>query len=88
MVFIFLISVKLIYKLNFFTEIIAKSFIKVKFANIINIAGIHGLDAEVIEIQVQAGSSAANKVVKDMKLPEGAVLGGIIRSTEAWIAHK
>ncbi|MFT4598572.1 MAG: trk system potassium uptake protein TrkA [Bacteroidia bacterium] len=59
----------------------------VRQANIINIAGIHGLDAEVIEIQVQAGSSAANKVVKDMKLPEGAVLGGIIRSTEAWIAH-
>ncbi|MEJ6787841.1 MAG: Trk system potassium transporter TrkA, partial [Bacteroidota bacterium] len=51
----------------------------VRQANIINIAGIHGLDAEVIEIQVQAGSSAANKVVKDMKLPEGAVLGGIIR---------
>jgi trk system potassium uptake protein TrkA len=60
----------------------------VRQANIINIAGIHGLDAEVIEIQVQAGSSAANKVVKDMKLPEGAVLGGIIRNSEAWIAHE
>jgi len=59
----------------------------VRPANIINIAGIHGLDAEVIEIQVQAKSSAANKVVKNMKLPEGAVLGGIIRSSEAWIAH-
>ena len=59
----------------------------VRQANIINIAGIHGLDAEVIEIQVQAKSSAANKVVKNMKLPEGAVLGGIIRSSEAWIAH-
>ncbi len=59
----------------------------VRQANIINIAGIHGLDAEVIEIQVQKGSSAANKVVKDMRLPEGAVLGGIIRNSEAWIAH-
>ncbi|MGB0850796.1 MAG: TrkA C-terminal domain-containing protein, partial [Bacteroidia bacterium] len=58
----------------------------VRQANIINIAGIHGLDAEVIEINVKEGSKASNRLISELKLPEDTRVGGIIRGSESWIA--
>ena len=55
-------------------------------AGIINIAGIHGLDAEVIEIHVAQNSKATKKIVGDLSLPIDAMVGGIIRNSDAWIA--
>ncbi len=58
----------------------------VRQAGIINIAGIHGLDAEVIEIHVAQNSKATKKIVGDLSLPIDAMVGGIIRNSDAWIA--
>ena len=58
----------------------------VRQAGIINIAGIHGLDAEVIEIHVAQNSKATKKIVGDLSLPKDAMVGGIIRNSDAWIA--
>ena len=58
----------------------------VRKADIINIAGIHGLDAEVIEVDVRENSSASNKSIKELNLPQNAVVGGIIRNQKATIA--
>ncbi len=58
----------------------------VRQADIINIAGIHGLDAEVIEVYVSENSKAANTQIMNLGLPEDAVVGGIIRNNNAWIA--
>ena len=59
----------------------------VRRANIINIAGIHGIDAEAIEIQVKEDSKATQKTIGELKLPNDAVIGGIIRKNEGVIAY-
>ena len=58
----------------------------VRQANIVNIAGIHGLDAEVIEVSVQEGSKATESTIGELQLPEDVMVGGIIRNKKAWIA--
>lgn len=58
----------------------------VRQANIVNIAGIHGLDAEVIEVNVREGSKASNRLISELQLPEDTRVGGIIRGSESWIA--
>jgi trk system potassium uptake protein TrkA len=59
----------------------------VRRADIINIAGIHGIDAEAIEIQVNENSKATQKTIGELKLPNDAVIGGIIRNDEGVIAY-
>ena len=59
----------------------------VRRANIINIAGIHGIDAEALEIQVSEDSKATQKTIGELKLPNDAVIGGIIRKDEGVIAY-
>jgi trk system potassium uptake protein TrkA len=58
----------------------------VRQADIINIAGIHGLDAEVIEIHVSQNSMATKNIIGNLSLPQDAIVGGIIRNSDAWIA--
>ena len=58
----------------------------VRQANIVNIAGIHGLDAEVIEVSVQEGSEATKAIIGELHLPKDVMIGGIIRKNSAWIA--
>ena len=59
----------------------------VRQADIINIAGIHGLDAEVIEIHVLENAKATKMSIGHLQLPKDATIGGIIRNDEAWIAE-
>ncbi len=59
----------------------------VRHADIINIAGIHGLDAEVIEIHVSENSKATKVKIGDINLPKDATVGGIIRNNVGWIAE-
>ena len=59
----------------------------VRRADILNIAGIHGIDAEAIEIQVNQNSKVTQKTIGELKLPNDAVIGGIIRNDEGIIAY-
>lgn len=59
----------------------------VRHADILNIAGIHGIDAEAIEIQVNENSKATQKTIGELKLPSDAIIGGIIRNDEGLIAY-
>lgn len=59
----------------------------VRRADILNIAGIHGIDAEAIEIQVNENSKVTQKTIGELKLPNDAVIGGIIRNDEGIIAY-
>ncbi|MBQ0077529.1 MAG: Trk system potassium transporter TrkA [Bacteroidales bacterium] len=45
-----------------------------------------GTDAEVMEYTVSEGSSITKGALKDIKFPEGAVIGGVMRDGEAFIA--
>ena len=59
----------------------------VRRADIINIAGIHGIDAEAIEIQVNENSKVTEKTIGELKLPIDSIIGGIIRNDEGIIAY-
>ena len=58
----------------------------VRQAEIMSIAGIHGLDAEVMEINVKADSKATRVPIQELEFPKDAIIGGVIRDGTAWIA--
>lgn len=58
----------------------------VRKADIVNIAGIHGMDAEVLEVHVKEGSKATKLGIGKLKMPSEAKIGGIIRGDAALIA--
>lgn len=60
----------------------------VRQADIVNIAGIHGIDAEVLEIYVKENSKATQVPINELHIPKDAIIGGIIRDNKAWIADK
>jgi len=45
-----------------------------------------GTDAEVIEYTVAPGSAITKKPLKDLEFPKSAVIGGVIRGSDAFIA--
>lgn len=47
---------------------------------------MNGTNAEVLEYVVADGSEIAGKTLKDIDFPSGAIIGGVIRGTEAFIA--
>lgn len=47
---------------------------------------MRGTNAEVIEYTAVQGSAITKKPLKDISFPEGAIIGGIIREDEAFIA--
>ena len=58
----------------------------VRQAHVVNIAGIHGVDAEVLELQVAPDSKVCEVPIKDLDFPEDSIIGGIIRNDRALIA--
>lgn len=49
------------------------------------IAALNGVDAEIIEFTVKPGSKLSQKPIKDLNLPETAVIAGVVRSDESHI---
>lgn len=47
---------------------------------------MRGTNAEVVEYTVGEGSGITRKPLKDIKFPQGAIIGGVIRGDEALIA--
>ncbi|MCB1172190.1 MAG: Trk system potassium transporter TrkA [Leptospiraceae bacterium] len=54
-------------------------------ANVVELFQIHGMDAEVLEYIVEPGSPITKELVKDLKFPKGAILGGYVRGKEVEI---
>ncbi len=52
----------------------------VRKGEILSIATLHGVDAEVIEMIAQKGSLVTKKRLRDLKFPEGAIVGCIIHN--------
>lgn len=59
----------------------------VRSAHVVNIAGIHGVDAEVLEIQVVPNSKVTEVPIQDLDFPENSIIGGFIRNDKAYIAE-
>lgn len=47
---------------------------------------LHGIDAEVFEFVVKPGSPITKKPIRKLQFPEGAIIGGIVRDEESFIA--
>lgn len=47
---------------------------------------LHGIDAEVFEFKVKADSPITKKPIRKLQFPDGAIIGGIVRDEESYIA--
>lgn len=70
-----LINKKLIAASNIFRHI--------RKGEILALANLHNIDAEVFEFEVLPNAKVAKKPIKDLKIPREAVFGGIIREGKA-----
>ncbi len=69
-------------------KLITASYI-VKFtmgAEVTSLKCLSGIDAEVMELIAQPGSAITKKPLRLQKIPSGAIVGGIIRNGESFIA--
>jgi trk/ktr system potassium uptake protein len=57
----------------------------IRKANIISIATLQGIDAEVMEYIAKPNSAVTKKQVKDLKFPQNAIIGGYIRGEATYI---
>lgn len=70
-------------------KLIAADFIfrYVRKGDIISIASIHGVDAEVLEFYVKEGSKITSKYLKHLKFPKNALISGVVRKDKAVIPN-
>ncbi len=63
-------------------KLIAANFIfrYVRQGDIISLTSIHGVDAEILEFIVKAGSKITEREIKDLDFPKGAIIGGVVRN--------
>ncbi|MFC2083646.1 Trk system potassium transporter TrkA [Bacteroidota bacterium] len=57
----------------------------IRKANIISLATLQGIDAEVLEYNVKPKSIVTKNPVKNLKFPKGAIIGGYIRGENGYI---
>lgn len=55
-------------------------------AEVASIKCLHGIDAEVLEFVVKPGATVTQSAIKDIRMPRGAIIGGINRDGESFIA--
>lgn len=70
-----LINKKLIAASNIFRHI--------RKGEILALANLHNIDAEVFEFEVQPNARVTKKVVKELRFPREAIIGGVIREGKA-----
>ncbi|MBL4593587.1 MAG: Trk system potassium transporter TrkA [Flavobacteriales bacterium] len=49
------------------------------------IANLHGVDGEIIEFNVKAGTKITSKPIRELKIPEATNIAGVIRDNEGFI---
>ncbi|MBI2620566.1 MAG: Trk system potassium transporter TrkA [Ignavibacteriales bacterium] len=52
----------------------------VRKGQIVSVATLHGVDAEVIEMVAQKGAAVTKKPLKDLRFPDGAIIGCVIHN--------
>lgn len=69
-------------------RLIAANFIfrYIREGDVVSIAGIHGVEAEILEYEVNRNCKIANRRLRDLKFPQEAVIGGVIRDQKGYIA--
>ncbi|MFY0607877.1 MAG: Trk system potassium transporter TrkA [Cyclobacteriaceae bacterium] len=62
-------------------KLIAANFIfrYIRKGEVINLTSIHGVDAEILEFEVQEGSKILEQELRNLEFPKTAIIGGVIR---------
>jgi len=55
-------------------------------ANVTNVKCLSGINADAIELIAMHNSTVTKKPIRKLKMPEGAIIGGIVRGDESFIA--
>jgi trk system potassium uptake protein TrkA len=58
----------------------------IRKGEILALANLHNIDAEVFEFEVQPNAKVTKKPIKDLRFPRDAVFGGIIRDEKAYMS--
>ena len=58
----------------------------IRKGEILALANLHNIDAEVFEFEVLSGAKVTKKVIRELNFPRDAVFGGIIRDGKALIS--
>jgi trk system potassium uptake protein TrkA len=58
----------------------------IRKGEILALANLHNIDAEVFEFEVQPNAKVTKKPIKDLRFPRDAVFGGIIRDETAYMS--
>lgn len=58
----------------------------IRKANIVSLVTLQGIEAEVLEYIAQPNSLVTKKLIKDLKFPHNAIIGGYIRGDESYIS--
>ena len=57
----------------------------IRRGDLVTLSTIHGVDAEVMEFNVEDNCRITSKKVRELGLPKGALIGGIVRNNKALI---
>jgi trk system potassium uptake protein TrkA len=52
---------------------------------VISIANLHGVDAEILEFEVNFGSKITQKPIRDLDFPKEAIIGGVVRDGNGYM---
>jgi trk system potassium uptake protein TrkA len=55
-------------------------------AEVTSLKCLSGIDADVMELVARPGSAVTKKPISKLRIPEGAIIGGIVRGNESFIA--
>ncbi|ELR71411.1 Trk system potassium uptake protein TrkA [Fulvivirga imtechensis AK7] len=63
-------------------KLIAANFIfrYIRKGEVISLTSIHGVDAEILEFIVKAGSKITEREIRELDFPRGAIIGGVVRN--------
>jgi len=69
-------------------KLIAANFISryIRRGEVISLAGIHGVDAEILEFEVQENSKITKNQLKNIDFPKSAIIGGVVRNGQGHTA--
>ncbi|MEM8967116.1 MAG: Trk system potassium transporter TrkA [Bacteroidota bacterium] len=69
-------------------KLIAANFIfrYIREGDVVSITGIHGVEAEILEYEVNNNCKIVNRRLKDLRFPGDAIIGGVVRKGKGYIA--
>lgn len=69
-------------------KLIAANFIfrYIRRGEVLSIASVHGVDAEILEFEIKEKSKIADKRLRQLNFPHNAIIGGVIRNGRGYTA--